>query len=133
MTTIKTTTSGSASAPGRSGRGWQIAWGALLIIIGFLAVLMPAVAALATAFVFAWLLILAGACEIANAIQTRRAPGFGWKIVAGLLTLALGIAIAIGPLAGVATLALLVGGFLLVSGVMRTLLAWRLRPERGWG
>jgi uncharacterized membrane protein HdeD (DUF308 family) len=117
----------------RPTRRWQIAWGVLLIVLGFLAVLMPAVAALATALVFAWLLILAGACELANAMQTRRAKGFGWKLFAGLLTLALGIAIAVGPLAGVATLALLVGGFLLVSGVTRAMLAWRLRPAPGWG
>jgi len=129
-----TTTSSSASSlPDRPRRGWQIAWGVLLMVLGVLAVLMPAVAALATALVFAWILIIAGACEIANAIQTRRAKGFGWKLVAGLLTLILGIAIAAGPLAGVATLALLVGGFLLVSGVTRAMLAWRLRPGRGWG
>src|SRR6478672_4446467 len=116
---MSTSTTATTSIPtsDRPSRGWQIAWGVLLIVLGFLAVLMPAVAALATALVFAWLLILAGACEIANSIQTRRAKGFGWKLFAGLLTLVLGIAIAVGPLAGVATLALLVGGFLLVSGV----------------
>jgi uncharacterized membrane protein HdeD (DUF308 family) len=132
MSTTATGTSAS-SAPDRPHRGWQLAWGVLLMVLGVLAVLMPAVAALATAFVFAWILIIAGACEIANAIQTRRANGFGWKLVAGLLTLVLGIAIVAGPLAGVATLALLVGGFLLVSGVTRAMLAWRLRPGRGWG
>jgi uncharacterized membrane protein HdeD (DUF308 family) len=51
--------------------GWQIAWGVLLIICGILAVAMPGVAALATALVFAWLLIFGGGCEIAYAIQTR--------------------------------------------------------------
>jgi uncharacterized membrane protein HdeD (DUF308 family) len=127
------TTPQPASPIGRPSRGWQIAWGVLLIILGFLAVLMPAVAALATALVFAWLLVLAGGCETAYAIQTRRSHGFGWKLLSGLLTLLLGIAIFIGPFAGVASLALLVGGFLLISGITRAVLAWRLRPQRGWG
>jgi uncharacterized membrane protein HdeD (DUF308 family) len=114
-------------------RGWQIGWGVLLIIAGILAVSMPAVAALATAVVFAWLLILGGCFEIAHTIQTRAAPGFAWRLISGILTLLLGLAILILPGAGVASLALLVSAFLLLGGLARTALAWRMRPERGWG
>jgi len=113
--------------------GWQIAWGVLLIICGILAVAMPGVAALATALVFAWLLIFGGGCEIAYAIQTRDKNGFGWKLASGILTLVLGIAILVLPLAGAASLALLVGAFLFASGITRTVLAFRLKPQRGWG
>ncbi len=115
------------------GSGWIIAWGVLLIIAGVLALLMPAIAALATALFFAWLLILGGAFEIAYAIQTRSHRGFGWKLCSGLLTLALGIAILIVPVAGVASLALLVGSFLLLGGVARSVLAFQLRPLPRWG
>jgi uncharacterized membrane protein HdeD (DUF308 family) len=115
------------------GRGWQIAWGVLLIGAGILAVLMPAIAALATALVFAWLLIFAGACEIIYAVQTRSSHGFGWRLASGILTLLLGLAILFVPVAGVASLALLVGAFLLLSGISRTMLAWRMRAYRGWG
>ena len=113
--------------------GWQIAWGVLLIISGILAVLMPGIAALATALVFAWLLIFGGGCEIAYAIQTRDKDGFGWKLASGILTLVLGIAILVLPLAGAESLALLVGAFLFASGITRTVLAFRLKPQRGWG
>jgi uncharacterized membrane protein HdeD (DUF308 family) len=115
------------------GRGWQIAFGVLLVVSGFVAVLMPAVAALATALVFAWLLVLSGGCELAYALLTRAREGFGWKLASALLTLALGIALLFMPVAGVASLALLVGGFLFVSGVSRFILAWRMRPRRNWG
>ena len=120
----------AAAAPST---GWQIAWGVLLIISGILAVLMPGIAALATALVFAWLLIFGGGCEIAYAIQTRDKDGFGWKLASGILTLVLGIAILVLPLAGAASLALLVGAFLFASGITRTVLAFRLKPQRGWG
>jgi len=113
--------------------GWQVAWGILLIISGFLAMLMPGVAALTTALLFAWLLIIGGGCELAYAIQTRGQKGFGWKLASGILTLVLGIAIIVLPLAGVASLALLVGGFLFAGGIARTLLAVQLKPSRGWG
>jgi uncharacterized membrane protein HdeD (DUF308 family) len=115
------------------GNGWQIAWGVLLIIAGFLAVMMPGIAALATVLFFAWLLIFCGGFEIAYAIQTRANGGFGWKLASGILTLLLGMVIMAAPLAGVASLALLVGAFLLVSGIARVMLAFRLKPHRGWG
>ena len=115
------------------GRGWQIFWGVLLIIAGFLAVLMPAIAALATALVFAWVLVFAGGCEIVYAVQTRARHGFGWRLASGILTLLLGLAILVVPVAGIASLALLVGAFLLLGGITRTMLAWRMRPQRGWG
>lgn len=123
----------SRAKVGGPGDGWQLAWGVLLILSGVLAVSMPGVAALATAIIFAWLLIFGGAFEIVYAIQTRGKDGFGWKLASGVLTLVLGIAILIVPLAGVASLALMVGAFLFAGGVTRTMLAFRLKPQSGWG
>lgn len=116
-----------------SGHGWQVAWGVLLIIAGILAVLMPGIAALATALVFGWVLLFAGGFEIAYAFQTSHRAGFGWKLAAGVLTLLLGIGILIVPLAGIASLALLVGAFLFAGGIARIVLALRLKPRYGWG
>jgi uncharacterized membrane protein HdeD (DUF308 family) len=132
---MTTADAGSAGTLRRAapGRGWQIACGVVLIVFGVLAVLMPAVAALATAIVFAWVLILSGAFELAYAIRARAEPRFGWKLAIGALTLLLGIALLVVPIAGIASLALLVGGFLFVSGATRFMLAWRMRPLRGWG
>jgi Short repeat of unknown function (DUF308) len=47
--------------------------------------------------------------------------------------LMLGIAILVLPLAGVASLALLVAAFLFAGGITRTALAFRFKPRRGWG
>jgi len=116
----------------RHSRGWSIVWGALLIVTGILALLMPEIAALATALTLAWLLVLAGAFEILHAVQTRHRDGFGWKLASGIVTLLLGISIVLFPVAGVATLALWIGAFLFAGGVLRLILAFRLRPERGW-
>jgi len=116
-----------------SGGGWQVVWGVALIAAGVLAVLMPGVAALATALIFAWVLIFGGGFEIVYAVQTRARHGFGWKLASGVLTLVLGIAILVVPVAGVASLALMVGAFLFAGGVTRTMLAFRLKPQPGWG
>ncbi|HEY4037687.1 MAG TPA: HdeD family acid-resistance protein [Burkholderiaceae bacterium] len=124
---------GAQPIPTQPASGWYLVWGLLLIGTGILAVLMPMVAALATALFFGWLLILGGVCEIVYAVQTRGHEHFGWKLLSGVLTLVLGLAIVLVPLAGAASLALLVGAFLFVGGIVRTMLALRFRPRRGWG
>jgi len=67
--------------------GWHVVWGILLIVAGVLAVLMPGIAALATALIFGWLLVMSGVFEIVYAFQTRGHDGFGWKLASGILTL----------------------------------------------
>jgi uncharacterized membrane protein HdeD (DUF308 family) len=121
-----------AGTPSHS-RGWSIFWGVLLIVTGILAILMPGVAALATALTLAWLLVFAGSVEIVHAVQTRRRAGYGWKLASGIVTLLLGLSLLLFPIAGIATLALWIGVFVLVGGIVRLVLAFRLRPHRGWG
>lgn len=113
-----TTEAGNADT---SAGGWYIGWGVLLIVCGIIAILMPEIAALATALIFAWLLILGGVFEIAYAFQTRTREGFGWKIASGILTLVLGIAIG-WPQSSVAFIGLLTGFTLISTGLWRILL-----------
>jgi uncharacterized membrane protein HdeD (DUF308 family) len=129
------TTQGTVSETGAPmhSRGWVVFWGILLIVTGILAILMPGVAALATALTLAWLLVLAGVVEIVHAIQTRHRSGFGWKLASGIVTLLLGLSILLFPLAGIASLALMIGAFIFVGGIFRLMLAFRLRPQSGWG
>lgn len=126
-------TSATPANPRGHSRGWAIFWGILLIITGVLAILMPGIAALATALTLAWLLILAGCIEIVHAIQTRHRPGFGWKLLSGIVTLLLGLSLFFFPVAGIASLALLIGAFVFAGGVVRLILAFKLRPQKGWG
>ena len=114
-------------------RGWVVVWGILLIVTGVLALLMPGVAALATALTLAWLLVFAGVVELVHAIQTRTRPGFGWKLASGIITLLLGLSLLLFPVAGIASLALLIGAFIFAGGISRLILAFRIRPQKGWG
>jgi uncharacterized membrane protein HdeD (DUF308 family) len=123
----------SSANPHGHRRGWSIAWGILLIVIGILALLMPEVAALATVLTLAWLLIFAGVVELVHAFQTRRRSGFGWKLAAAIITLILGLCILLFPVAGIATLALWIGAFIFAGGIVRLILAFRVRPAKGWG
>ncbi len=117
----------------QSASRWVLVLGIVMIVAGVLAVLAPGPAALATSLFFAAMFIVGGVAEIAHAIATRSHEGFGWKLLSGVAMAALGILFAVRPVAGIASLALLVGALLLANGVCSVMLAFRLRPRKGWG
>ena len=116
----------------RVGR-WVTILGAVMIVAGFLAVLAPGPAALAATIFFGAMFFVGGVAEVAHAVATRAEIGFAWKLLSGIAMIVLGALFAIFPLAGIATLALVVGGLLLAHGVGSVMLALKRRPGRGWG
>ena len=117
----------------RKAGGWVIVWGVLLIVAGIVAIVEPAVAAVATALLLAWLFLIAGIVELIYAYQQRAHDGLAWKVISGLISLALGIYMLVFPIPSIASLALMIGAFLFASGVSSVLLAFKLRPRQGWG
>jgi uncharacterized membrane protein HdeD (DUF308 family) len=123
-----------AAAPdGRKAGTWVIVWGVLLIICGLLAIMQPSIAALAAELLLGWLFVFAGIVQIVYAFQERGKDGFGLKILSAILTLLLGIFLLLRPVAGIASIALLIGAFMLASGVSSVMLAVKLKPKVGWG
>lgn len=117
----------------RTAGGWSIVWGVLLIVAGILAVAQPVIAAIAFNLLFAWLLVFSGVVEIVYAIHDRAKEGFRLKLLLGILTLLLGIFLLVRPVAGVASIALMIGAFVLAHGVSAVMLAFRIKPRKGWG
>jgi uncharacterized membrane protein HdeD (DUF308 family) len=113
--------------------GWVIVWGMCLILAGIVAIVEPAVAAIATALLLAWLFVFAGIVELIYAYHQRAHDGLAWKVISGLALLVLGVYMIVFPIASLATLTLLIGAFLAASGVSSVLLAFKLRPKEGWG
>jgi len=122
-----------AEANLRKAGGWVIVWGVSLIVAGIIAIVEPAVAAVATALLLAWLFVFAGVVELVYAFQQRAHDGLAWKVISGLALLALGVYMLLFPIASIATLALLIAAFLAASGISSVLLAFKLRPKQGWG
>ena len=113
--------------------GWSLALGILLLIAGVAALIFPAVAAVAATLYVGWFALIAGVIAIAIAIKTRAEPEFGWRLLVGVVYLALGFLLVANPLAGAVSLALFVGALLAAAGVVEIALAFRLKPHRGWG
>jgi len=123
----------TASIDTKRAARWVTILGVVMIIAGFLAVLAPGPAALATTLFFGAIFMIGGAAEIAHAFATRHEQGFGWKLFSGLSMLVLGILFAAFPIAGIATLALFVGALLFAHGIASGMLAFKMKPKKGWG
>jgi uncharacterized membrane protein HdeD (DUF308 family) len=112
-------------------------WGALVFLgvtgigAGVVTVLWPAITAFVLVCLIAAWAIVTGVFEIAAAVRLRRYIEGEWLLaLAGIASLVFGILIMIAPLAGALVIAVWVGAYALVSGVMLVTLGNKLRS---WG
>ena len=99
----------------------------LSLIVGLYAVrhLQVTIAALALLLGIFW--IVNGTVETFTALSHRGMQGRGWTVLMGLLSVLAGLVVLAYPGISLATLAVVLGFWLLVLGVMEVVLAFRLR------
>jgi uncharacterized membrane protein HdeD (DUF308 family) len=101
--------------------------GVLSFIVGLYALrhILITVAALALLLGIFW--IVNGAVETFAALSHRGMQGRGWTIFMGLLSVVAGVVVLVYPAISLATLAIVLGFWLLVFGIMEIVLAFRIR------
>lgn len=112
-------------------------WGVLVLegIVGVAAAIVtvawPGITALALVYIIAAWAIITGGLEIAAAIRLRRHISHEWLLVlGGIASVVFGFLLMIAPLAGALVIAIWVGVYSLVFGVLLVALGLRLRS---WG
>jgi uncharacterized membrane protein HdeD (DUF308 family) len=103
-----------------SGRGWFIALGVVLFILGLVALYNAIDATLVTTIIVGWLLVIAGVANIVGAFMSG--AGGWWRLLQGalgILYIVVGFDIIADPLAGAITLTIVIGAFLIADGVFR--------------
>jgi len=118
-------------AVGRGGSTVSILWGALLIVLGIMAIGAPFLAAVAVTAVIAWLIIVAGLVHIVLAFHAHGAGSAIWRVLVGLAYLAFGGYILVHPVAGVASLTLVLASLFVIEGVLNLMLYAKTRPLQG--
>ena len=113
--------------------GWSIALSLLLIVAGILAILIPPVAGISAAILVAWLLAFSGLMHLVFAWHVRTTGSFVWQLLIGLLYLLIGFYLISRPVAGLASLTLLLASYLFVKGILEFVLGFRMRPFPGSG
>jgi len=108
--------------------------GILLIILGAVSILVPALASWAIVIFIAWILIIASVFLFASAFNHRDAGGMIVRMLWSLVTLIAGVILLVDPGKGTKTLTLILAIYFLVMGVVRIAVAFseRGRPGVGW-
>lgn len=115
-------------------RGAFLSEGAFGIMAGLVALAWPGVTALVLLYVIAIWAILSGIAEIIAAVALRREIEGEWVLfLVGVLSVVLGVAMAVLPSVGVLSLIWLVGLYALAVGVAMIVLAFRVRDVRRRG
>jgi uncharacterized membrane protein HdeD (DUF308 family) len=102
-----------------------ILWGVSLICLGLFALASPLVAAIAVNVLVAWLIVLAGIVHLVVAFHSREAGSVIWRLLVGLAYLCFGVYLFARPVAGVASLTLLLAALFLVEGIFNIVLFFR--------
>ena len=113
--------------------GWFTALGILMIVVGMIAIGTPLMATLAMNIFIGWMLVFIGAAEVVHAFSSQGWGGFLWELLIGALTTFAGFFMVFYPLRGAVTLTLVLAIWLIVSGIMRIVLGFGLRPAPGSG
>ena len=111
--------------------GWAIALSVLLILAGILAIVVPPAAGIGVAIVIAWLVLLGGIAHLAIAWHIRSTGGMVWELLVGLLYLAVAVYMLLWPVAGLASLTLLLAAYLFGRGILELILGFRIRHISG--
>jgi uncharacterized membrane protein HdeD (DUF308 family) len=101
--------------------------GVLSFIVGLYALrnVLVTIAALALLLGIFW--IVNGAIETFTALSDRGMQGRGWTIFMGLLSIVAGVVVLVYPGISLATLAIVLGFWLIVLGAMEIVAAFRIR------
>ena len=117
----------------KSNAGWVVALGVVTIIAGFLCMGYPWASGLGVTVVIGIVMVIAG---VARTIAAFHAGSFGQGALAflgGILTFVGGAVLVARPNIGLASLTLLLGIYLLIDGISGAILAFHVKPVKGWG
>jgi uncharacterized membrane protein HdeD (DUF308 family) len=116
---------------------WRLylAEGIALVILGFIAILVPPIATLAVTIVLGWLFLISGLIGLYTTFMLRHAPGFWWSLISAALGVLVGGMLLAQPVSGAFSLTLVVIAFFIIEGVASIMFALEHKRELSgrWG
>ena len=107
--------------------------GVLMIVLGAVAVIVPAIASVATAIFIGWILVIASAFDLANAMAVEHGGRKALRIILAAITFVAGFYLLVAPLDGVFTLTVVLVIWFMATGTARVIVGIAERGVPGWG
>ncbi len=112
--------------------GWFLVLGIALLLLGAAAVARSVAATVATMLFFGWLLVMASAVEIAQAVLVGHWAGFFYHLLAAILFGIAGLMLVTRPLISAEALTILIAMLFLIGGIFQLVTSVAVALP-GWG
>ena len=117
----------------RKSWGWILSLGILLVVLGTVCVIGNVSATFASVLVFGWMLVFSGIFGLVHAFRAHKWQGSLLPLLTALLRGFAGFLLILYPLAGAASLTLILACLLVVGGLFRAIGSGMLKfPRWGW-
>ncbi|MEA3642204.1 MAG: HdeD family acid-resistance protein [Lamprobacter sp.] len=135
MTDIKTNPAVAPIAPFgdlEKNWGWLLAFGLLSIVLGTIGLGMTFMLTELAMVFFAALLIVGGVFQLLDALKCNGWKSTAWHVLIALLYVAAGVYMTLHPTLAAVSLTLLLGAMFITVGLLRSIMAFQLKPAKGW-
>ncbi|QHS53532.1 HdeD family acid-resistance protein [Edaphobacter sp. 12200R-103] len=113
---------------------WSIVLSILLIVAGFFTLLIPFLGGIGVTLFVGWALMISGVTHLVLAWKGHNTGARLWELLVGLAYLFAGVYLILHPVAGLASLTLLLAFYLFFEGIFEVLAFFQMRsrPGAGW-
>jgi len=122
----------SGMEPLRAKWGWIVALGVVYVIVGVIALGSMVLATAASVLIVGVMMVIAGVAEIINAFQVKTWGKFFLWLILGVLYVFAGLVAFANPLLTAVFLTHFLGAALVVSGIVRVILAFSMKEGTPW-
>jgi len=112
----------------------SIGWAVVMIVLGFLAVLLPLATGIGISILVGWIIVFSGFAYLAYAFAAKGAGAFLWRMLVGIVYVVGGAYLAFHPGLALESLTLVVAAIFLVESVVEIVVFFQFRalPGSGW-
>lgn len=121
-----------AGAAIRSNWGWFVRLGVVLMAAGAIAIVLPALSAIAAERILGTVLCIGGFVQVVQASKVSNWLGLAWHMLLGLFATIGGALIYVDSLHAVVTITILIAGIFAILGVLQIVFALKVRRMAAW-
>jgi uncharacterized membrane protein HdeD (DUF308 family) len=111
---------------------WLVLLGAVLIVAGVVAIVVPAVSGIPANEVLGSVLMISGFVQIMQAAKMLNWAGFIWHLLLGIVAAIGGALISLDPFPGIVTITILIAIIFAVHGATQIVFGLKVRQQAGW-
>jgi uncharacterized membrane protein HdeD (DUF308 family) len=97
--------------------------GAVMVVLGVLAICAPVAASIAVAIYVGWLLLISGIVGLIAIVSTHHVHAFLWSLITAALSVLIGVLLVLMPVQGAVSLTIVLTAFFVAEGVFQTTVA----------